>query len=83
MLSLGSWVGTLCVRSPQNTTWLNKNTMMDTMLQFAPTKGESQIAFHKDANELFTLGDTNSDAKTASKKKGKRCSVVYTWRERK
>jgi hypothetical protein len=58
------------VHSVQNTSWLNKNTMMDTIMSFAPTKGESQIAFHKDAHELFTLGETNIEAKTTSKKKG-------------
>lgn len=58
------------VHSEQSEDWLNRRTDMNTILQFAPTKGESQIAFHKNAKTLFTLGDTNSNAKDPHKKKG-------------
>lgn len=58
------------VHSIQNTTWLNRNTHMSDIINFAPTKGESQVAFHRDAKELFTLGDTNAAAKDSTKRKG-------------
>jgi hypothetical protein len=60
------------VHQVQDTSWLNKNTRMKTVLQFAPTKGESQVAFHRSAQEVFTLGVTNLSprAKNAGQKKG-------------
>ena len=54
----------------QNTSWLNKRSTMKNILQYAPAKGESQMAFRKDAPELFTLGETNRDAKDSKKKRG-------------
>jgi Alginate lyase len=60
------------VHEEQSDTWLNASTKIATVLQFAPTKGESQIAFHKTAKEMFTLGDTNRESfllgKTTSSK---------------
>lgn len=58
------------VHSEQDTTWLNKTTTLNTLLQFAPVKGESQMAFHRDADEVFTLGDTKPEQKDPSKRKG-------------
>lgn len=55
------------VHSEQNTSWLNKETVMKSILQFAPTKGESQIAFHRHAKEMFTLGDTKPENKDKGK----------------
>ena len=46
------------LHTPQNPMFLTGTTTMRTSLQQAPIKGESQIAFHKLAPELFTLGDT-------------------------
>ena len=58
------------VHSEQDTTWLNKTTTLNTLLQFAPVKGESQMAFHRDAEEMFTLGDTKPEQKDPHKRKG-------------
>ena len=58
------------VHSLQDESWLNAETTMKDVLKFAPTKGESQVAFHRNANELFSLGDTKPDAKDPSKRKG-------------
>jgi len=49
---------------------LNKSTDMKTVLNFAHLKGESQIAFRIDANETFTLNDTNPNPKHGGPKKG-------------
>jgi Alginate lyase len=73
------------VHVEQSTSWLNSSTDMATVLKFAPTKGESQIAFHKSAKELFTLGDTNLENKlkgtaTSSKGYGQRNkSYMFKW----
>jgi hypothetical protein len=58
------------VHYEQSPTWLNKTTTMDTVLKFAPMKGESQVGFHRTATEMFTLGDTNPTKKDASKRRG-------------
>ena len=58
------------VHSEQDTSWLNKTTTLNTLLQFAPVKGESQMAFHRDAEEMFTLGDTKPEQKDPKKRKG-------------
>lgn len=58
------------VHQVQSSSWLNSSTTMTTVLDFAPMKGESQIAFHRTAPEMFTLGDTNPDKKDTSKRKG-------------
>jgi hypothetical protein len=57
------------VHSQQSIMWLNKSTTIDTLLTFAPNKGESQVAFHKSAKEMFTLEDTKLDQKDPSKRK--------------
>jgi Alginate lyase len=57
------------VHSEQSTTWLNTSTTIFTALKFAPLKGESQVAFHKSAKEMFTLGDTNLENKLKGKVK--------------
>ena len=44
------------VHSEQSTKWLNIDTKINTVLEYAPVKGESQIAFHRTAKEMFTLG---------------------------
>lgn len=49
---------------------LNTATTMQEALINAPIKGESQIAFHKLAPELFTLGDTKPTEEDKSKRKG-------------
>jgi Alginate lyase len=49
------------VHYEQSTSWLNASTSIETILQFAPTKGESQMAFHKSASEMFSLDDTNTE----------------------
>jgi hypothetical protein len=43
---------------------------MATVFEYAPTKGESQVAFHMNATELFSLGDTNPDKKDPSARRG-------------
>ena len=43
---------------------------MNTILQYAPLKGESQIAFRYDAKETFTLNDTNPGTRKVGPKKG-------------
>jgi hypothetical protein len=43
------------VHSEQNIMWLNKSTTVNTVLEFAPIKGESQIAFHKSAKEVMSM----------------------------
>lgn len=58
------------VHAEQSSSWLNKSTTMKTALQFAPLKGESQIAFRINATETFTLNDTNPNTKTGGPKKG-------------
>lgn len=49
---------------------LNSATTMRAILHEAPIKGESQIAFHKFAPELFTLGDTKPENSDKSKRRG-------------
>ena len=49
------------VHSEQSTSWLNKTTNMKTVLAYSPLKGESQVAFHHTAKEMFTLGDTKPE----------------------
>lgn len=49
------------VHSEQTQDWLNQTTNMKTVLAYSPLKGESQVAFHKSAKELFTLGDTKPE----------------------
>jgi hypothetical protein len=44
------------VHEPQSTVWLNKNATVRDVLEHAPVKGESQVAFHRTAKELFSLG---------------------------
>ncbi len=44
------------VHSEQEVSWLNQSTTLSTILRFAPTKGESQMAFHKTAKQMFSLG---------------------------
>lgn len=48
------------LHSEQQSSWLNKSTNMAAALRYAPLKGESQIAFHRDAMEMFSLGDTQT-----------------------
>jgi hypothetical protein len=55
------------VHSEQDPSWLNKTTNMKGVLRFAPMKGESQIAFHSTAKEIFTLGDTKPENKGTTK----------------
>lgn len=43
---------------------------MNTVVQYAPMKGESQIAFHYNAKEIFSLNDTNPGKKNVAPKKG-------------
>ena len=49
------------VHSAQSTEWLNKETSMEAVLDHAPLKGESQVAFHMNSTETFTLGDTKPE----------------------
>lgn len=49
---------------------INLKTTMQGMLHLAPVKGESQIAFHKYAPELFTLGDTKPTEENEKKRRG-------------
>jgi hypothetical protein len=58
------------VHTVQDEGWLNSSTTMKTVVQYAPMKGESQVAFRKSATELFTLGDTNPSKKDAGQRKG-------------
>ena len=58
------------VHSEQDASWLNTDTTVPTLLQFAPVKGESQMAFHRDAPDMFTLGDTKPEQKDPHKRKG-------------
>jgi hypothetical protein len=58
------------VHEEQTLRWLNSSTSMKTLLKFAPIKGESQVAFHRLATEMFTLGDTKPDQKDPKKRKG-------------
>jgi hypothetical protein len=58
------------VHSQQSIMWLNKSTTIDTLLTFAPIKGESQVAFYKSAKEMFTFEDKMPDQKDPSKRKG-------------
>jgi len=55
------------VHQEQDKRWLNKDTNMDIVLEYAPLKGESQIAFHRSSNEMFTLGDTKPENNKAGK----------------
>jgi anti-sigma28 factor (negative regulator of flagellin synthesis) len=55
------------VQSEPSPLWLNSTTTIPTVLKFAPTKGESQLAFHKTATEFFTLGDTKPENKAKGK----------------
>jgi hypothetical protein len=45
------------VHEPQSTVWLNRNATIIDILEHAPVKGESQVAFHRTAKELFSLGN--------------------------
>ena len=54
----------------QRSLFLNSSTKMKAILPEAPIKGESQIAFHKFAPELFTLGDTKPENSDKSKRRG-------------
>jgi hypothetical protein len=58
------------VHEEQTLRWLNSSTSMSTLLKFAPVKGESQVAFHSSATDMFTLGDTKPDQKDPKKRKG-------------
>jgi hypothetical protein len=58
------------MHSEQNINWLNSSTTIATVLKFAPIKGESQLAFHSSAKEMFTLQDTKPDQKDPAKRKG-------------
>jgi hypothetical protein len=58
------------VHSEQNINWLNKSSTIATVMEFAPIKGESQLAFHSSAKKRFTLQDTKPDQKDPSKRKG-------------
>ena len=58
------------VQTEQDVSWLNITTDMKTVLNFAYLKGESQIAFRYDADEVFTLNDTNPNPKHGGPKKG-------------
>ena len=49
------------VHSAQSTDWLNKESNMEAVLDHAPLKGESQVAFHRNSTETFTLGDTKPE----------------------
>ena len=49
------------VHSVQSTDWLNKDATMEGVLEHAPLKGESQIGFHINSTETFTLGDTKPE----------------------
>jgi hypothetical protein len=54
----------------QSESWLNTSTTISTVLQYAPTKGESQVAFHRNASEIFSLGDTNPGKKDPNARRG-------------
>jgi hypothetical protein len=41
------------LHSEQNPAWLNQGSTIDEVLEYAPIKGESQLAFHKSATVLF------------------------------
>lgn len=49
------------VHSIQSTDWLNKEASMEDVLNHAPLKGESQVGFHINSTETFTLGDTKPE----------------------
>jgi len=55
------------VHAEQDQSWLNKSTDMESILNFAPMKGESQIAFFHSATEMFTLGDTKPENRGTNK----------------
>jgi len=69
------------VHEEQNPSWLNPHATIKEVLEHAPLKGESQIAFHKTATESFSLGDTNTAAKgTVAKGYGQR-NKSYMFKE--
>ena len=49
------------VHAEQSSQWLNKEATMEDVLNHAPLKGESQVAFHINSTETFTLGDTKPE----------------------
>lgn len=54
----------------QDPSWLNRSTPLEAMIAAAPLKGESQIAFHRNATQIFSLGDTKPENRDPSRKKG-------------
>lgn len=47
------------IHDKQHYSWLNGATKLSSVLNYAPIKGESQIAFHQSSTDFFSLGDTN------------------------
>jgi hypothetical protein len=69
------------VHEEQDPSWLNPKSTIKELLEHAPLKGESQIAFHRTATETFSLGDTNTAAKgTVAKGYGQR-NKSYMFKE--
>eukprot|EP01035_Chromulina_nebulosa_P042697 gene42697-57809_t len=56
------------LHEPQSPQWLHEATSVAEVLRRAPTKGESQVAFHRSAPEAFSLGNTRPDGKRGRKK---------------
>ena len=56
------------LHEPQSPQWLHEATSVAEVLRRAPTKGESQVAFHLTAQESFSLGNTRPDGKRGRKK---------------